>query len=186
MILAEVRMMMVCADWRKDGWIEKKYLFQKRLENMLDKNIRRVPVAVPSRLVPADRCGRGPVSVRHPPIAASLFYSSSLGTKQLRFPPYNARTKGAAFPRRHLRSDVHRAFLQHRDQCKYRASSASSFNRIAAPPATATTPNPATGICGRKCITVQKTVRGYVCARLSAAVAYNLLSESLDFCKRSK
>lgn len=34
MILAEVRMMMVCADWRKDGWIEKKYLFQKRLENM--------------------------------------------------------------------------------------------------------------------------------------------------------
>lgn len=178
--------MMVCADWRKDGWIEKKYLFQKRLENM------KIKTSVASQ----SRCRLdwfqqiGVVAAQClcviPPIAASLFYSSSLGTKQLRFPPYDARSKGAAFPRCHLRSDVHRAFLQHRDQCKYRASSASSFNRIAAPPATATTPNPATGICGRKCITVQKTVRGYVCARLSTAVAYNLLSESLDFCKRSK
>lgn len=140
----------------------------------------RPPAAELSRLVPANWCGLGPLSVRvirwlPRPI---LFIRRNKTASP--FPLYDARTKGASF----RRSDVHRPVLQHLDQCKYRTSCASSFHRVVAPPATATTPDPATSIWRRKCSAVQKTIRRYVHARVSAAFAYNLLSESLDLCKR--
>lgn len=98
MILAEVRMMMVCADWRKDGWIEKKYLFQKRLENMLDKNIRRVPVAVPSRLVPADRCWSRPSVCASSPHCRITFLFIIPRNKTTPFSTIQCQNKGCRFP----------------------------------------------------------------------------------------